>query len=160
MLCLLFSLKCTLWLLSFYQLPQPNAHPLRSSSTSYPNAQTHSKPTEIFFLRSTAKHLKTPYPQFTQSKPTIPIKQQRFPSSKQRSPFSDPWKTPIYIYILTQLYNQRKIKKKKKKKKNNDFSLSSHFSKYSSFILTKLLWLTLDRTEERRGLCAAIFKVT
>ena len=42
----------------------------------------------------------------------------------------------IYIYILTQLYNQRKIIKKKKK---NDFSLSSHFSKYSSFILTKLL---------------------
>ena len=63
----------------------------------------------------------------------------------------------IYIYILTQLYNQRKIIKKKKK---NDFSLSSHFSKYSSFILTKLLWFTLDRIEERRGLCAAIFKVT
>ena len=46
----------------------------------------------------------------------------------------------IYIYIciyLTQLYNQRK--KKKKRKRKNDCSLSSHFSKYSSFILTKLL---------------------
>ena len=81
-----------------------------------PNAQTHGKPTEIFFLRSMAKYLKTPYPQFTQSKPTIPTKQQRSASSKWWSPFSDPRKTPIYIYIyiyLTQLYNQRKKKKKR-----------------------------------------------
>ena len=88
-----------------------------SSSTNSPNAQTHGKPAEIFFLRSTVKHLKTPYPHFTQSKPTIPTKQQRSPSLEQRSHFSDPENPNIYIYIylfiLTQLYNQSKKKKKK-----------------------------------------------
>ena len=54
-----FSFSKIQTLSSLYQLPQC------SSSTSSPNAQTHSKPTEISFLRPTAKHPKTPYPPYT-----------------------------------------------------------------------------------------------
>ena len=61
-----FSFSKIQTLSSLYQLPQC------SSSTSSPHAQTHSKPTEISFLRPTAKHPKTPYPQIPQSKPTTP----------------------------------------------------------------------------------------
>ena len=64
-----FSFSKIQTLSSLYQLPQC------SSSTSSPNAQTHNKPTEISFLRLTAKHPKTPYPPYPQiprSKPTIP----------------------------------------------------------------------------------------
>ena len=127
-----------LGLLSFYQLPQPNAPPLPA-------------PPQCSDSRQTKRDL-LPQIHGKASKDTIPTvysikthhthKITKISLLKTEISFLRLTKNPnihiyIYIFFLTQLYNQRK--KKKKRKRNNDCSLSSHFSKYSSFILTKLL---------------------
>ena len=73
-------------LLSFYQLPQPNA-PLCSSFTSSPNDQTHGKPT--------TKHQKTPYPPYPQTNRYL------IPQNKGRSPFSVRENFSVYFTIRT-----------------------------------------------------------